>query len=88
MSEKSCNNISEYFAALLEGITEEGSEAVPELLVVPPPPTKVLSNRSSLPLGPPPEKPERPTSVNLSHFHAPFPRVEGEDVNASVSFAT
>lgn len=47
---------------VLEGITEEGSEPVPELLVVPPPPPrKVLQDPESLVSAP--EKPDRPLSV-------------------------
>lgn len=57
---------------VLEGIAEEGSDAVPELLVVPPPPPrKALPDTESL--GPAPEKPERPPSVNLSEFIHPPP---------------
>ncbi|XP_029005215.1 proline-rich protein 36 [Betta splendens] len=64
----------------LDGIAEEGPEPVPELLVVPPPSKKVLPDRSCL--GPPPAKPERPHSVNLSQFSAPPPRVEDRPSSA------
>lgn len=65
----------------MEGITEKRSDAVPELLVVhPPPPKKVLPDRSSL--GPPPAKPARPSSVNLSELiPPPSSPVEGNNVN-------
>lgn len=61
---------------VLAGIIEEGgSDPTPELLVVPPPlPRKVLPDRASL--GPPPMKPDRPPSVNLSEFTAHAPSVE------------
>ncbi|KAF3835073.1 hypothetical protein F7725_027631 [Dissostichus mawsoni] len=59
----------------LEGITEEGSDPVPELLVVPPPPPKrLLPDPESL--GVAPEKPHRPPSVNLSEFIPPPPLEE------------
>ncbi|KAJ4943288.1 hypothetical protein JOQ06_005792 [Pogonophryne albipinna] len=59
----------------LEGITEEGSEPVPELLVVPPPPPKrLLPDPESL--GVAPEKPHRPPSVNLRQFIPPPPLEE------------
>ncbi|XP_026201128.1 uncharacterized protein DDB_G0284459 isoform X2 [Anabas testudineus] len=59
-------------APLLEGNTEDGSDTVSELLVVPPPPPKkALPDRSTL--GPPPAKPARPSSVNLSEFTPPPP---------------
>ncbi|XP_051803662.1 FYN-binding protein 1 isoform X2 [Acanthochromis polyacanthus] len=51
-------------SSVLEGITEEGSDAIPELLVVPPPPPrKALPDIESL--GPAPEKPATPPDVNL-----------------------
>ncbi|XP_034085684.1 FYN-binding protein 1 isoform X2 [Gymnodraco acuticeps] len=59
----------------LEGITEEGSDPVPELLVVPPPPPKrLLPDPESL--GVAPEKPHRPPSVNLREFIPPPPLEE------------
>ncbi|KAK1897549.1 FYN-binding protein 1 [Dissostichus eleginoides] len=59
----------------LEGITEEESDPVPELLVVPPPPPKrLLPDPESL--GVAPEKPQRPPSVNLSEFIPPPPLEE------------
>uniref|UniRef100_UPI0037E95F5B FYN-binding protein 1 isoform X2 n=1 Tax=Semicossyphus pulcher TaxID=241346 RepID=UPI0037E95F5B len=68
---------------VLEGITEEGSDPVPELLVVPPPPPKrVLPDSESL--GPAPEKPDRPPSVNLNEFIPP-PLVE--DIPAPFEFS-
>lgn len=55
---------------VLEGITEEGSNPKPELLVVPPPPPKkILQNTESL--GPTLEKPDRPPSVSLNEFIPP-----------------
>lgn len=60
-----------------EGISEEGSNPIPELLVVPPPPPrKVLPDPESL--GPAPEKPDRPPSVNLSGFNPPPPLEDSE----------
>ncbi|XP_060887787.1 FYN-binding protein 1 isoform X2 [Labrus mixtus] len=53
-------------------LTEDGIDPIPELLVVPPPPQKkVLPDPESL--GPAPEKPDRPPSVNLSQFIPPPP---------------
>lgn len=67
----------------LEGITEDGSDPVPELLVVPPPPPrKVLPVPESL--GPAPEKPERPPSVNLNEFSL-LPPVEYNGVATIVT---
>lgn len=58
-------------SSVLEDITEEGSDAIPELLVVPPPPPrKVLPDIDSL--GPAPEKPATPPDVNLSKFIPPM----------------
>lgn len=55
---------------VLEGITEEGSDPTPEVLVVPPPPPKKpLPDPEAL--GPAPEKPDRPPSVNLNQFIPP-----------------
>ncbi|TMS19903.1 hypothetical protein E3U43_006396 [Larimichthys crocea] len=52
---------------VLEGIAEEGCDPVPELLLVPPPqPKKLLPVPESL--GPSPEKPDRPSSVDLSEY--------------------
>ncbi|KAI4829248.1 hypothetical protein KUCAC02_023304, partial [Chaenocephalus aceratus] len=59
----------------LEGITEEGSDPVPELLVVPPPPPKRLRPDPES-LGVAPEKPHRPPSVNLREFIPPPPLEE------------
>ncbi|XP_074523763.1 uncharacterized protein LOC141788681 [Halichoeres trimaculatus] len=65
------------------GITEEGSDPIPELLVVPPPPPrKILPDPESLGLAP--EKPDRPASVDLSRFIPPPPV---EDVPAPVEFS-
>ncbi|XP_056233722.1 uncharacterized protein LOC130170470 [Seriola aureovittata] len=64
---------------VLGGISEEGSDVLPEVLVVPrPPPKKVFPDRKSL--GPPPPKPTRPLSVNLSDFSPPA--VEDEEILA------
>ncbi|KAG7513816.1 FYN-binding 2 isoform X1 [Solea senegalensis] len=55
---------------VLNSITEEGSDLVPEMLAVPPPPPKkVLPDPKTL--GPAPEKPDRPPFVNLSNFIPP-----------------
>ncbi|KAM4629330.1 uncharacterized protein ACJ7VT_001673 [Polymixia lowei] len=55
---------------MLEGITEEGSDVIPELLDVPPPPP-----RKSLPdpqsLGPTPVKPARPPSADQTAYLPP-----------------
>ncbi|XP_036970800.1 FYN-binding protein 1 isoform X2 [Acanthopagrus latus] len=72
---------------VLAGIIEEGgSDPTPELLVVPPPlPRKVLPDRASL--GPPPMKPDRPPSVNLSEFTAHAPSVEENGILAPLDFS-
>ncbi|KAA8589847.1 hypothetical protein FQN60_013212, partial [Etheostoma spectabile] len=63
---------------VLTGVTEEGSEALPELLVVPPPPPKKVP--SSLPsLDPAPKKPVRPPSVSLGAFIPP-PLLEANEI--------
>lgn len=67
---------------ILEGITEEGHDAIPELLVVPPPPRKFLPDVESL--GPVPEKPDRPPYVDLSEFIPP-PPVENNGVASTVA---
>ncbi|XP_065812101.1 FYN-binding protein 1 isoform X2 [Labrus bergylta] len=68
---------------VIEGITEEGIDPIPELLVVPvPPPKKVLPDPESL--GPAPEKPDRPPSVNLSRFIPPPPM---EDYTGHADFS-
>ncbi|XP_069378459.1 FYN-binding protein 1 isoform X2 [Paralichthys olivaceus] len=70
---------------VLEGLSEEGSDAVPELFVLhPPPPRKVLPDPESL--GPAPEKPDRPPYVNLNEFIPP-PPVEDNDVSAPMEFS-
>ncbi|XP_068569072.1 FYN-binding protein 1-like [Cebidichthys violaceus] len=69
---------------VLEGITEEGPDPIPELLVVPPPLKKVLPDPESL--GPTPEKPGRPHSVNLSQFIPP-PPVRDNEVPAPPEFS-
>ena len=64
---------------VLEGINEEGSDAVPELLTIPPPPPrKVLPDPEAL--GPAPETPARPPSLNPSEFIPP-PPVDDNGVN-------
>lgn len=69
-------------SSVLEGITEEGPDAIPELLVVPPPPPKkVLPDVESL--GPAPEKPATPPDVNLSKF---IPPVADNEVQATPEF--
>ncbi|XP_051232880.1 FYN-binding protein 1 isoform X1 [Dicentrarchus labrax] len=71
---------------VLEGITEEGSDAVPELLMVPPPPPrKVLPDHESL--GPAPAKPDRPPSVNLSEFIPSPPSLEDNEIPAPPEFS-
>ncbi|XP_071343069.1 FYN-binding protein 1 isoform X2 [Trachinotus anak] len=71
---------------VLEGMTEEGSAAVPDLLVVPPPPPKkVLLDPESL--GPAPVKPARPPSVNLSGFTPPPPLAEDNEILAPPDFS-
>ncbi|XP_028259325.1 proteoglycan 4 isoform X2 [Parambassis ranga] len=72
---------------VLEGITEEGHDAIPELLVVPPPPPrKVLADMESL--GPVPEKPDRPPYVDLSEFiPPPPPPVENNEIPAPPEFS-
>jgi len=62
---------------VLEGITEEGIEAVPELLNVPPPPPRKA--QPELPLDPAPETPDIPPSDDLSGFIPPTPFLEGND---------
>ncbi|KAG8003423.1 FYN-binding protein 1 [Nibea albiflora] len=60
---------------VLERITEEGSDPVPELLVIPPPPPRKLVPvlESSA------EKPDRPSSVDLSEYtHSPQLRDDGK----------
>ncbi|XP_070688259.1 FYN-binding protein 1 [Pempheris klunzingeri] len=70
----------------LEGVTEEGSDPIPELLVVPPPPPRmVLPDPESL--GPAPEKPERPPSVDLSDFVPLPPPVEENEIPAPPEFS-
>lgn len=70
---------------VLEGITEEGSDPIPELLVVPPPPPKrALPDPESL--GPAPDKPDRPPSVNLSEFIPP-PPLEDSEIPAPTEFS-
>lgn len=56
---------------MLEGITEEGCDPVPELLVIPPPPPRnLLPDPESLISAP--EKPDRPSSVDLNEYtHSP-----------------
>ncbi|XP_028443404.1 proline-rich protein 36 [Perca flavescens] len=62
---------------VLKGVTDEGSEALPELLVVPPPlPKKVLPSPPSL--GPAPEKPVRHPSVSPGAFIPPPPLEDNE----------
>lgn len=54
----------------LDDINQGGPEAIPEMLVPPPPPPRMfLPDPDSL--GAAPEKPERPPSVDLSHFLPP-----------------
>ncbi|XP_063747957.1 FYN-binding protein 1 isoform X2 [Eleginops maclovinus] len=68
---------------VLEGITEEGSDPIPELLVVPPPPPKrPLPDVESL--GVSPEKPHRPPSVNLIQSIPPPPL---EEIPAPADFS-
>ncbi|XP_076009221.1 uncharacterized protein LOC143002762 [Genypterus blacodes] len=71
---------------VLEGIAEEGSDPTPELLVVPPPPP-----RKSIPmpeaLGPAPQKPARPSSVNLSTFRPSSPEVVAPAIPAPLEFS-
>ncbi|XP_031167701.1 FYN-binding protein 1 isoform X2 [Sander lucioperca] len=62
---------------VLKGVTEEGSDALPELLVVPPPPPKKV-HPSPPSLGPAPEKPVRPPSVSLGAFIPPPPLEDNE----------
>ncbi|XP_008291342.1 FYN-binding protein-like [Stegastes partitus] len=67
---------------VLEGITEEGSDPIPELLVVPPPPPrKLLPDIDSL--GPSPEKPDTPPTVTLSDY---IPPVEENEIPAPLEF--
>lgn len=55
---------------MLEGIAEEGGDFTPKLLEVPPPrPKKPLPKRETL--GPPPEKPTRPSTVDLIPYLLP-----------------
>lgn len=62
---------------VLEGIAEEGSDAIPELMVVPPPPPrKPLPHPESL--GPAPEKPSRPPSLSLTTSRPSTPEDSGE----------
>lgn len=70
---------------VLEGVTEEGSNPVPELLVVPPPPPKkVIPDPKSL--GPAPKKPDRPPFVNLNDFIPP-PPLEDNEILAPPEFS-
>ncbi|XP_053286216.1 FYN-binding protein 1 [Pleuronectes platessa] len=70
---------------VLEGVSEKGSDGVPELFVVPPPPSrKVLPDPESL--GPAPEKPGRPPYVQLSEF-IPLPPLDDNDVSAPLEFS-
>lgn len=55
---------------LLEDITDEGSNAIPELLVVAPPPPKKLLPDLDLE-APASEKPDRPSSINLGELIPP-----------------
>ncbi|XP_035031805.1 arginine-glutamic acid dipeptide repeats protein isoform X3 [Hippoglossus stenolepis] len=72
-------------SSVLEGVSEEGSDVVPELFVVPPPPPrKVLPDPESL--GPAPEKPDRPPYVHLSEL-IPLPPAEDNDVSATLEFS-
>ncbi|CAJ1060115.1 FYN-binding protein 1-like [Xyrichtys novacula] len=68
---------------VLEGITEEGTDPTPEVVVAPPlPPKKSLPD--PLALGPAPQKPDRPSSVNLTPFMPPPPI---EDIPAPLDFS-
>ncbi|KAL7397365.1 hypothetical protein ABVT39_020807 [Epinephelus coioides] len=70
---------------VLEGISEEGSNPISELLVVPPPPPKkILQNTGSL--DPTPEEPGRPPSVSLNEFIPP--PLEGNEIPAPPEFGT
>ncbi|XP_018525719.1 FYN-binding protein 1 isoform X2 [Lates calcarifer] len=68
-----------------EGINEEGSDAIPELLVVPPPPPRMVLPDPEF-LGPALEKPARPPSVNLNEFIPP-PQVEDNEVSVPHEFS-
>uniref|UniRef100_A0A3Q2CDF3 Helically-extended SH3 domain-containing protein n=1 Tax=Cyprinodon variegatus TaxID=28743 RepID=A0A3Q2CDF3_CYPVA len=62
---------------VLHNLTEIGSNTPIELLVVPPPPPRrVLPDPETL--GPAPQKPDRPPSVNLSEFTPPSPLIAEE----------
>ncbi|XP_068448894.1 FYN-binding protein 1 [Clinocottus analis] len=73
-------------SAGLEGIAEERSGAIPELMVVaPPPPKRVLPDPESL--GPTPEKPSRPLSVQMGHFIPPTPPVVDDGIIAPLKLS-
>ncbi|CAL8307068.1 unnamed protein product [Lota lota] len=53
-----------------QGMPEEGPDVMPELMVVPPPPPRRVLPDPQV-LGPPPLKPTRPPSVNLTPYLPP-----------------
>ncbi|KAM7410317.1 hypothetical protein PAMA_001657 [Pampus argenteus] len=60
---------------LLEGLTAESSEVIPELLLVPPPPPRrIVPSPESEGLAP--ETPARPSSVSLNDFIPPSPLLQ------------
>lgn len=63
-------------SSVLEGISNGGSNSIPELLVVPPPPPKNLLPDPDLE-APALEKPDRPSSIDLGELIPP-PDDEGE----------
>lgn len=66
---------------MLEGISEEASEVIPELLVVPPPPPR-RTPPSLQSVSPAPETPARPPSATLNEFIPP--PLEGNGLVTSV----
>lgn len=71
-----CESFS--FPPVLEDITEEGPDVVPELLVVPPPPPRKLLPDHESP-GPAFEKPDRP-SVHVGEI-IPLPEDNGTTIS-------
>ncbi|CAF93496.1 unnamed protein product, partial [Tetraodon nigroviridis] len=73
----------DHASPVLDDITE-GPDTIPEMLVVPPPPPrKFLSDPYSL--NATPEKPERPPSVDLSHF--PPPQLDNTEIPPPPQFS-
>ncbi|CAK6956042.1 titin [Scomber scombrus] len=69
---------------VVEGISEEGSEVIPELLMVPPPPPRRTPSSSDS-VGTAPDTPARPPSAILNEFIPP--PLEDNEIPAPVDFS-